>query len=157
MCWNANTSTGAGIMARVSLQGFTELDEMFGKLGDVPFEVTRQALDAMAEVAEERVRASGEAMGVRDPNSAVHILDKITHTRPKQKQSGGYSDVTFGGKRRRGNTATRNAEIAFINEYGKEGQPARPFIRQAAEGGADAIAAPGERVIGDWFEGTFGK
>lgn len=142
-------------MARVTLDGMDALDKIFGQLGNIPFEVTRQALDEMAEVAEARVRASGDTMGVRDPESSVHILDKIRHTKPKQTQSGGYSDVTFSGKRRRGNSATRNAEIAFINEYGKEGQPARPFIRTAAEGGADAIAAPGEKVVGDWFESTF--
>ena len=62
------------------------------------------------------------------------------------------SNVTFSGTRTRGRTKTRNAEIAFINEYGKRGQAPRPFIRQAAEQGADTIAKPGEEIIGDWLE-----
>ena len=66
--------------------------------------------------------------------------------------SGGYADVTFSGTRTRGRTRTRNAEIAFINEYGKRNQPARPFIRTAAETGGDQIAEPGEKIVGDWFE-----
>ena len=106
----------------------------------------------MAEVAEDQVRKTGETMGVRDPESRVHILDKVTHTKPKESDSGGYADVTFSDTRTRGRTTTRNAEIAFINEYGKRNQPARPFIRTAAETGGDQIAEPGEKIVGDWFE-----
>lgn len=128
---------------------------MFAKLGDVPWDVTKQALDQMAEVGENAVRRTGESMGVRDPESSVHILDKITHAKPKKTDSGGYCEVTFSGSRRRGNTTTRNSEIAFINEYGKEGQTARPFIRQAGEQFGDQISDPGEKIIGDWMVETF--
>ena len=141
-------------MATVEIEGLDALDKMFADAGEIPFEVTSAAIGAMAAVAEAKVKASGEAMGVRDPKSRVHILDKITHTKIKKTDAGGYSDVTFSGSRTRGRTRTRNAEIAFINEYGKRGQPARPFIRKAAEEGADAIAAPGKKIIGDWFVKT---
>ena len=144
-------------MAQISLDGLDEIDRMFQKLGEIPFDVTAEALDAMAEAAEDQVRKAGQAMGVRDPESRVHILDKVTHTKPKKTDAGGYSDVTFSGTRTRGPTKTRNAEIAFINEYGKRGQAPRPFIKQAAEQGADAIAKPGEKIIGDWFEKTAGS
>ena len=141
-------------MAELILDGLNAVDEMFAELSEIPWDVTSEALDAMASVAERKVRSSGESMGVRDPESRVHILDKITHTKPKKTDSGGRSDVTFSGTRTRGRTRTRNAEIAFINEYGKRGQQARPFIRQAAEQGGDEITAPGEKIIGDWFEKT---
>lgn len=144
-------------MARVSIDGLSAVDAMFQKLGDVPWAVTRQALDQMAEAGENAVRRTGQSMGVRDPESRVHILDKVTHTKPKQTDGGGYCEVTFSGSRRRGNTTTRNAEIAFINEYGKEGQTARPFIRQAGEQYGDQISDPGEKVIGDWMVETFNQ
>ena len=142
-------------MAVVKVEGFADLDEMFRKLGDVPFDVTARALDAMAEEGERAVRTTGAAMGVREPESDTHILDHVTHSRPRQTDDGGKSAVTFSGSRTRGNTKTRNAEIAFVNEYGKKNQAARPFIRQAAEQYADQIAAPGEQVLGDWQEQTF--
>lgn len=142
-------------MANVTIDGFSELDAMFKKLGDVPWNVTRDALDRMAEVGENAVRSTGRAMGIRDPESNVHILDKITHTKPKQTDGGGYAKVTFSGSRRRGNTTTRNSEIAFVNEYGKEGQPARQFIRTAGEQYGDQISEPGERILGDWMVKTF--
>lgn len=144
-------------MAQVFIEGIDAVGQMFRDLGEIPWEVTVKALDAMAAVAQQKVRASGEAMGVRDPKSQVHILDKITRSKPKQTEGGGRADVTFSGTRTRGNTKTRNAEIAFLNEYGKRGQPARPFIRQAAEQGAEEIAAAGEKIIGDWFKKTAGS
>lgn len=144
-------------MARFKLDGLDELNEAIREAGEIPWDVASRALDSMAKVAREKVRASGESMGVRDPASGVHILDKITNTKPKQTDGGGYSDVTFSGSRSRGRTSTRNAEIAFINEFGKKGQAARPFIRNASETGADEIAKPGEKIIGDWFEETIGR
>lgn len=142
-------------MAHVELVGFAELDGVFKRLGDIPWDVTNAALNKMGAVGADAVRSTGRAMGVHDPESKVHILDHVIHTKPKQTEDGGVCYVTFKGSRRRGNTKTRNAEIAFVNEYGKEGQAARPFVRQAGEQYGDEIAAPGEKDIGDWMEKTF--
>ena len=142
-------------MPRLELDGFDAINDMLSRLGEIPDDVRTKALDAMAEVAESSVRRTGEAMGVRDPDSQVHVLDKITHSKPKKTAAGGYSDVTFSGTRTRGRTKTRNAEIAFINEYGKRSQPARPFIGRAMNENEDAIQAEAEKVIGDWIETEF--
>ena len=142
-------------MATVTVEGFDELGRMFDQLKEIPAEVLTAALDGMAEEAERAVKSTGESYGIRDPESNVHILDKTTHSKPKQTEDGGYTYIRFSGSRTRGKTKTRNAEITFINEYGKQGQAARPFIRLAAEQYADQIAAPGERIIGDWQEKTF--
>lgn len=142
-------------MARVSLEGIDGFSAMLSKLGDVPFEVLSEALDAMGEAGAEAVRATGEAMGVRDPRSDTHILDHVIHTKPKQTEDGAVSYVNFSGSRTRGKTRSANTEIAFVNEYGKRGQQARPFIRQAAEQYAEQISAPGEKILGDWQENTF--
>lgn len=138
-------------MAELTVSGLAELSAMFMRTEKIPFSVTSAALEAMAKAGEAQVRRSGESMGVRDPDSNVHILDNITHTKPKENGDGGYCAVTFKGTRTRGKTKTRNAEIAFVNEYGKRGQEPRPFVRQAAEQGGDAIAAPGEKILGDWI------
>ncbi len=143
-------------MARFKIEGLDAINDAIRQAAEIPWEVENDAINAMASVAQEKVRRSGEAMGVRDPESQVHILDHITHTKPKKTDSGGYSDVTFSGTRTRGNTQTRNGEIAFINEFGKRGQQARPFIKQAAEQGADDVAKEGMEIVGDWFENTVG-
>lgn len=148
-------------MAEVVLTGFDELQDAFRAIGAVPFSVTRRALEGMAELAEEKIRASGESMGIRDEanDSGEHILDRISHSRPMQTEDGGKAFITFTGSRTRGNTTTRNAAIAYINEYGapRRGIPARPFISTGMTKNDKEISAPAEEIIGGWIENTFAK
>lgn len=148
-------------MADVVLTGFDDLQDAFKAISTVPFSVTRRALDGMAEVAEEKIRATGESMGVRDPDPDVqeHILDRISHSKPKQTEDGGKAFITFLGSRLRGNTVTRNAAIAYINEYGapRRGISARPFISTGMTKNDKEISAPAEEIIGGWIEKTFSK
>ena len=144
-------------MATLELQGFDGLEDAFRRISEIPFDVTAEALDAMASVAADAIRSTGESMGVRDPESDVHILDRIKPRKPKKTTEGGYEMISFTGTRRRGNTTTRNAEIAFVNEYGKKGQPARPFIGTAMNRSADRIQDQAEKVIGDWIENEFNQ
>lgn len=142
-------------MARLEFEGLTELSDAFGRLENIPDSVTSKALTEMGEVAFSNIRRTGESMGVRDPESDVHILDKMKLTKPKITENGGYAEVTFSGTRTRGNKKTRNAEIAFINEYGKRNQDARPFIGTAMSQAEKAITDAGAEVLGDWIEKTF--
>lgn len=144
-------------MARLEIQGMDELNAALKRIGEVPPEVKTSALGSMADIAAAAIKRSGESMGVRDPESSVHILDKISRSKAKITQAGGYQDITFSGSRTRGKTKTRNAEIAFVNEYGKRGQPARPFIGQAMTQNEEKIAAAGGDVLGDWIEHEFTK
>ena len=144
-------------MATLELTGFDDLEDAFRRISEIPFDVTAEALDAMAAVAADAIRSTGESMGVRDPESDVHILDRVKPRKPKKTTEGGYEMISFTGTRRRGNTTTRNAEIAFVNEYGKKGQPARPFIGTAMNRNADKIQDQAEKVIGDWIENEFNQ
>lgn len=142
-------------MASLELIGFEDLERAFSQIADIPWEVTDDALQGMAEVEKEKVREQGESAGVFDRKSSVHVLDRLSVSKSKKDESGGHADVTFTGTRTRGDTRTRNAEIAFVNEYGKSGQQARPFVKNAVENFADEIAAPGIKIIGDWIENEF--
>lgn len=144
-------------MPRLDLSGYDELVAAFDKLSNVPEETQIKALSAMEEVAAIKIKESGESYGVRDPESPVHVLDSIKINKPKKTDSGGYADVTFSGTRTRSGTQVRNAEIAFINEYGKTNQQARPFVGEAMNKNADAIARAGADIIADWIENEFSK
>lgn len=144
-------------MASLELYGFDSLEDALRRIADIPDAVKTEALDEMAEVAMDRIRSTGESMGVRDPESDVHILDKIKRGKAKLNGSGGTEAISFSGTRTRGKTKTRNAEIAFVNEYGKRGQAARPFIGTAMNRYENQITAPAEKVIGDWIENEFSK
>ena len=144
-------------MASFSVSGIDELNAAFGRIADIPWSVTEDALNAMAEVTAEKMKAQGESMGVRDPESDVHILDKIKPVKAKQTKSGGKQDITFSGTRTRGKNKkkTRNAEIAFVIEFGRRNMRARPFIGTAMARHENEITEPGAKVIGDWIENEF--
>ena len=142
-------------MPRLDLTGFDDLVKAFENISNVPESITTKALTEMENIAATEIKASGEIYGVRDPESNVHVLDKIKINKPKKTETGGYADVTFSGSRTRHGDQTRNAEIAFINEYGKRSQQARPFVGEAMEKNADKIMKAGAEVIGDWMEKSF--
>lgn len=144
-------------MAKIELKGFDDLCEAFNRIADIPPEITSEALEEMAKVGEIKVRETGQAMGVRDPESDEHILDKIKRKKPKLSSGGGFSVVTFEGKRKRGKKETRNAEIAFVNEYGSRKVKARPFIGTAVQKYEDQIVKPALDIVGDWIENEFEK
>lgn len=144
-------------MPRLEISGFEELVEAFSRLEKVPDEVVIKVVQAMGDIAADAVKQQGEAMGVRAPNSDVHILDKIKVGKPRTTEYGAQADITFTGSRKRGNTATRNAEIAFLNEYGKQGQTARPFIKTAFQREEKKIVQAGADILGEWQEQEFSK
>lgn len=144
-------------MARLELEGFAELDSAFAHIANIPKPVKEKALQAMANVAAPQIKRSGESMGVRDRESSEHILDSIKLNKPTTNDDGGHLDITFTGRRTRGNTTTRNAEIAFVNEYGKRNQQARPFIGTAMNQYAAKIAEAGADILWDYIEREFEK
>lgn len=144
-------------MASLEISGIDELNAALRRLGNIPETVKAEMLDKMAAVAMEKIRSTGEAMGVKDQESGTHIVDKLRTTKAKMTEAGGYEDITFSGSRRRGKKSTRNAEIAFLNEYGKAGQPARPFVGQAMTRNETEITDPGVEVLGNWMENEFTK
>ena len=142
-------------MALFSVSGIDELNAAFGRIADIPWSVSEEALNGMAAVAAVKVKEQGESMGVRDPESDVHILDTIKPVKAKKDDDGGHQDITFAGKRTRHGKQTRNAEIAFVNEFGKDGQPARQFIGTGMARNEEAIVDPGAKILGDWIENEF--
>lgn len=142
-------------MAAFGFSGFEELNNAFKRTAHVPDDVKKKMLESMADVAAKAEKESGERKGVRDPDSDVHILDKIKVNKPKITDDGGSISITFSGSRKRGNTTTRNAEIAFINEFGKKGMPAKQFISSALKSKEKEIDEAGMKIYNEWFGKNF--
>ena len=142
-------------MAKLVISGLEEIQKTLLEMTDIPENVTEKALTAMGKIGVDAVKGTGEAMGIYDGDSRVHILDKVKLAKIAKTPGGGFTEVYFSGTRKRGNTVTANSLIAFQNEYGNRHQQARPFVRLAAAQYGDQIAAPGEKIIGDWFEHRF--
>lgn len=128
---------------------------MFNKMSDVPEEVMADVLDAMGEVVKEAQYNMGKRMKIWDPDwNGTHILDSIKVNKPKFKNNVATIVVTFKGTRTRGNTTTRNAEIAFMNEFGvpKKKINAKPFIKTANALSQEKAFQAGEKVWHDYLD-----
>lgn len=146
-------------MAKIKFTGVDTLNDIYARIQNIPFSVTSEALEAMASIAAAEIRDTGRSMGVYDEASDSHIVDSIKIRKPKQRKDGGYVKIAFAGSRRRGKEGKRirNSEIAFLQEYGARGIDGRPFVRTAMSQNNDLIAAPGEKIIGDWIEHEYKK
>ena len=70
----------------------------------------------------------------------------------KIKRTGLDKSITVApqGHNKRG---TRNAEVAFVNEFGKRGQPGRPALKTANERKEQEAVAAGEKVYHAYLDG----
>lgn len=134
-------------MARFEISGLNELSDDLTALSMLPDSVTDGILNAEADVI---VKAQQKTMSemLRGPYSTGDTARSIKKGKVHKKSGSKYITVAPHGRNRRGE---RNAAVAFINEYGKRGQPPRPAISTAnAKAEAEAIAA-GEKVYHDYL------
>ena len=92
-------------------------------------------LTAEAEVVAAAQQSEAQSMGVYATGKTAGSISYDKKLKVKGASRAIY--VSPKGTRSDGNKR-RNAEVAFVNEYGKAGQPARPFINTANEKSADA-------------------
>ena len=126
-------------MAEFSCNGLDDLMLSLQEIAAIPEEVQDKMLRAGADVVAQAQREKVKAYGIYDGSSPRHVADTIKPGRVKLKKGQRVIYVTPTGSRRRGKSVTRNAEILFVNEYGKRGQKARPAIRDANEACAEQM------------------
>ena len=132
-------------MARFDVGGLDDLSKDLASLASLPDEVLDGILDAEADVILQAQRSEIGSQW-RGPYSQ-EISAKALKKGPVKKGKGGRSVSVYPqGTRTRGKKRIRNAEIAFIDEYGKRGQPGRPAIRTANEQAAGKATEAGEKV-----------
>lgn len=137
-------------MADISTSGLDELFDDLAAIAELPDEIALEMLQAEAEVVAEAQEAEAVAMGVMDTGTTVRSITygkKLT-VRDGERVLYVYPNGTrkdHGGKR-------RTAEVAYVNEYGKHNQPARPFIRTANEKAADSALQAAARVYDEYLK-----
>lgn len=136
-------------MADFSFGGVDDLMLSLEEVAQIPEDVQVEMLQAQAEVVAKAQQQYGRLYRVQDTGV---MLSKIKPGRPKLRKGVPVIYVTPSGSRLRGKKRIRNAEIAFINEYGKKGQKARPFIRAANEASAEATTRAGLEVYDRWLK-----
>lgn len=137
-------------MAKFKMEGLAEVEKLFGSLENIPDDVQEEMLRQGAAVLEEEQRKQARAFRVQDTGLLIRKIKTGKIKRLKDGSKAIY--ITPTGTRTRGKTKTRNAEIAFIAEYGKKSQKARPFLATAMIRAEDAIIAAEDKVYGEYLE-----
>ena len=132
-------------MAIMTTDGIAEFAISMEELQEIPGNVLDEMLHAQADIIEPAQKAKGRVYGVHRTGVTLEAIDR---GKPKKTRDGKAIYIYPDGTNADGN---RNAEVAFINEFGKHGQPARPFIRDANEENADAAEAAAAKVYDKWL------
>ena len=140
-------------MGRLTVNGLDALSDDFAALARLPDSVIDGILDAEAEVITAAQREEIEKQW-RGPHSLEISSKSIKKGKAKKDKDGRSLSVYHQGTRKRGGQTTRNAEIAFINEYGAPGRhiAARPAIDAANKKKEEEAVAAGERVYNQFLD-----
>lgn len=124
------------------------------KLADRTDEILPKVLEAGAEVVESKVRSNlSAAIGknTKLPSRSTGQLLSSLGTSPALQDKNGDFNVKVGFSEPRSD-GDSNAKIATILEYGKSGQPAKPFLKPAKSASKnaaiDAMKAKLESEVG---------
>lgn len=120
-------------MARVDVKMPDEFLERMSRLGSNFDSIAETLLEAGGEVALEKTKsnlASVIGSGTKyDSRSTGELESSLGLTGVKMDRNGNFNiKVGFSEPRRDGGS---NAQLANIIEYGKSGQPAKPFLKPA--------------------------
>lgn len=136
-------------MTQLSCSGLEEFTLSMEEVAAIPEEIVERILSAQADVVVAAQKSKAVAYGVMDSGFTEKSIKK---GKPKVKNGVKCLYVTPAGTRKRGKGRARNAEIAFVNEYGTRHQAARPFIRDANEESAEATTRAGYEIYDQWLK-----
>ena len=133
-------------MATLEAVGLDELMLSMTEIAEIPDSVQDAMLNAQADIVVNAQKSSAVAYGVRKTGITLGAIKKGN---VKNTKSGKTIYVYPRGTNADGN---RNGEVAFINEYGKKNQTARPFIKDANEKSASATTAAAMKIYDAWLK-----
>ena len=121
-------------MARAEMKMPEDFLLKVSRLNEKTDEILPRVLEAGGQVVLERVKSNLSAVvgkGTKEPSRSTGELESalgLSPTKPKRDGSGWDIKVGFAEPRSGGGS---NAKIANILEYGKHGQPPKPFLKPA--------------------------
>ena len=132
-----------------------EFLQRLSRLGERTDEIIPKVLEAGGEVVLAKVRgnlASVIGRGIKFPSrSTGELLRALGLSKARQKRDGSGWDVKVGFAEPRRGKGSSNAKIANILEYGKHGQPPKPFLKpartQSRKAAIDAMKAKFQREV----------
>jgi HK97 gp10 family phage protein len=118
-------------MAKVTIRMPTDLMDQLAKAAEKTDRAIPKALEAGGKVVFERMKANlSAALGksTKYPSRSTGKLLAALGVSPVKVNDGGIYDVKVGFAEGRGDVS--NAMLANLLEYGKHGQPPKPFLKR---------------------------
>ena len=120
-------------MAKADIKMPDDFLEMISKLGAQSDEIAERVLEAGGEVVLDKVRSSLSSVVGKDTKvdsrSTGELEKSLGMTKARLDRNGNHNiKIGFAEPRSDGDS---NAKIANILEYGRHGQPAKPFLKPA--------------------------
>ncbi len=134
-------------MATMTTGGLDEYTFSMAELAELPDSIVREMLEAEGEVIKRGQMQTAVSM-LQGPYYRGGVAAGIALGKFKRNAGNATMYVTFEGSQH----DNRVAEIAFINEFGKHGQPPRQFIRVANEKNASEAVDAAARVYGRYLD-----
>ena len=120
-------------MAKVDVKMPEDFLLKLSRLGDKTDEICEKALNAGGEVVLAKVKSNLSSVIGKDTKTdsrSTGELEKSLGLSPVQIDDNGNANIKIGFKEPRSDGVS-NAKIASIIEYGKQGQPPKPFLKPA--------------------------
>lgn len=126
-------------MAKVAFKMPEEFLLQLSKLENKTDEIIPKVLEVGGEIVANKVKSNLEATignGIKESRSTGQLISALGVSTAKQDNEGNYNvKIGFSEPRRDGKS---NAMIAGVLEYGKHGQPPRPFLKHAKSSSKNA-------------------
>ena len=120
-------------MAKVDVKMPEDFLLKLSRLGDKTDEICKKALNAGGEVVLAKVKSNLSSVIGKDTKTdsrSTGELEKSLGLSPVLIDDNGNANIKIGFKEPRSDGES-NAKIASIIEYGKQGQPPKPFLKSA--------------------------
>ena len=130
-------------MAKVDLKMPADFLEKISKLGKQSDEISERVLEAGGEIVLAKVRSTLSSVVGKDTKldsrSTGELEKSLGITKARVDRNGNHNiKIGFAEPRSDGDS---NAKIANILEYGRHGQPAKPFLKPAKNSSKSACEA----------------
>ena len=128
-------------MAKAEVQLPEEMLTRLSQLGAKSDEIAEKMLEAGGEVLLSRVKSSLAGVigkGTKYPSESTGELERSLGLSPAKLDRNGNHNIKVGFAEPRSDGGS-NAQIANIIEYGKHGQPAKPFLKPAKSASKAAV------------------
>ena len=130
-------------MAKVDIKMPDDFLEKLSKLGSHTDEISERVLEAGGEVVLARIRSNLSSVVGRDTKvesrSTGELERSLGMSKARVDRNGNHNiKIGFAEPRSDGDS---NAKIANILEYGRHGQPAKPFLKPAKSSSKSACEA----------------